>query len=85
MSELREWMQQTFGGLRDDRSDESYALEFLKTTKANLELAQKRCHLDICLTGLNDHLTWVKGLLERSELLAKEVAALEAKRDSTTP
>lgn len=40
--ELREYMQETFGALRDDRSTASYALEFLKTERANLLMAQGR-------------------------------------------
>lgn len=42
MDELREWMERNIGGLRDDRSTESYALEFLKTDHANLALAHRR-------------------------------------------
>jgi len=40
---LRDWMIHNYGGLPDpDRSTASYALEFLKTEKANRELAYKR-------------------------------------------
>ena len=35
---LREWMQANIGGLKDDRSAASYALEFLMTSKANAEI-----------------------------------------------
>lgn len=57
MTELREWMQATFGGIRDDRSDESHALEHLKTLKSNLDLAQTRGQLNTALSELNKHLT----------------------------
>ncbi len=43
--ELRAWMQSQYGGLVDDRSTASYALEFLKTADSNLKLAQVRSNL----------------------------------------
>lgn len=41
MKELRDWMEKNVGGLREDRSTESYALEFLRTAHSNLILSQK--------------------------------------------
>lgn len=39
---LRSYITKRYGGLRDDRSTYSYALEFLTTSDANLQAAQRR-------------------------------------------
>lgn len=41
-AELRLYLEQTCGGLRQDRSATSYALEFLKTERANLLTLQRK-------------------------------------------
>lgn len=61
--ELREYMQQKYGGLRDDRSTASYALEFLKTAEANHEQASKRVMAEIHLQGLEKQLKYIKAAI----------------------
>jgi hypothetical protein len=72
-------MEETFKGLRAERSDESYALEFLKTGQENLKLSQARANLNIGLHELSYHLDWVKELAARCEALAQKVSTLETK------
>ena len=50
LRELRDWMDKYIWGLRDDRSTASYALEFLKTGRRNLELCHSRAMLSIMLS-----------------------------------
>lgn len=57
--ELREWMEENIGGIREDRSAAGYALEFLKTAKANTELRDADWLAD--------------GLLERVEAIRSKV------------
>ena len=57
--ELREWMNANIRGLREDRSTASYALEFLKTSKANAEM---------------NHAEWLTGnLVEKIEEIRKRI------------
>jgi len=65
---LREWMATNVGGLREDRSTASYALEFLKTSKANAEM---------------QHTEWLAGNIEeRIEEVRNRIGkALETLKD----
>ena len=71
---LRQWMQAEFGGLREDRSTESYALEFLRTAQANLKLAQEKARLAHAAGQLTYFAGWVRELLEK---LPKQIEQIE--------
>lgn len=74
MSELREWMIKNCGGCPDkERSDESYALEFLKTFKANLAYHQKRTNLAIVSENLAYHRDWITDQIGKADKLLGEL------------
>jgi len=55
-SELRKWMESKFGTLQENRDTESYALEFLKTTDANLKYHQQKTTVDIIVNNLSQQI-----------------------------
>jgi hypothetical protein len=83
-SPLRDYLEKTFGGLREDRSTESYALEFLKTERANLLLSQKRANLTLAATSIAHCASWLKEIMPRAEKLAEEVSYLEDRSSHQT-
>ena len=58
--ELRTYMETEIGGLREDRSTCSYALEFLKTERANRELAQAKANLTAAAGALVTYMEYLR-------------------------
>jgi hypothetical protein len=68
--ELREWMEATYKGLRPDRSTASYALESLKTERANREWHAAKANITQAVAQLEMARGWVERAL--TELLRVE-------------
>ncbi len=62
--DLREWMQTTYGGLRDDRSTASYALEALKTERHNRMLHAAKANLTMAVEQLTQVHDWIARSLD---------------------
>lgn len=84
--ELREYLEQTFGGIMPYRTTASYALEFLKTSMANLKASQDRVNLGLAVDSLT---VWRKEMerfkatiddsLSRADQLAEKIGKLDGK------
>jgi hypothetical protein len=70
LQELREYMEGTQKSLRPDRSTASYALEFLKTERANYQYHAARSNMTQAVAQLEMARGWVERAL--TELLKLE-------------
>lgn len=50
---LRQWLDANYKGLHSDRSTASYALEFLKTERANLAMYRAKANIAMSIEYLN--------------------------------
>ena len=74
--QLREWMQQTYGGLHPGRSTCSHALEFLKTERANRTDASARLNFQGAAASLEQALIFVKMNCEWMDRALAEIRRL---------
>ena len=69
---LRQWMEENYGGLREDRSTASYALEFLKTERHNRAMHSARANLTMAVEQLDNVFDWVEKSFDEILRLEKE-------------
>ena len=82
LRELRDWMDKYIWGLRNDRSTASYALEFLKTGRRNLELCHSRTMLSIMLSDAREIFERVPKAQELCLELEKNQSVIPWKTDT---